>query len=54
VPDIDDPASLRSDSIWSLHLDDQGILWIGTFDGGVNYLCLRVRDSSRSVLAAAG
>ena len=30
--------SLNSSSIWALRFDDQGILWIGTFNGGVNYV----------------
>ena len=38
VTDLDDPASLSSMSIYSLLFDDQGILWIGTFNGGVNIL----------------
>jgi ligand-binding sensor domain-containing protein len=38
APDPDDLSSLTSASIWSLFLDDQSILWIGTFNGGVNLL----------------
>ncbi|HEX9186819.1 MAG TPA: two-component regulator propeller domain-containing protein, partial [Vicinamibacteria bacterium] len=34
--DPEDPHSLNSASIWALRFDDQGILWIGTFNGGVN------------------
>ena len=35
LPDIDDPHSLSAVSIWSLLVDDQDILWIGTYNGGV-------------------
>jgi methyl-accepting chemotaxis protein/ligand-binding sensor domain-containing protein len=37
LPDLADPAGINSNSVWSLHLDIQGTLWIGTFNGGVNY-----------------
>ena len=35
-----DPASISSNATWSLALDDEGNLWIGTFGGGVNVLNL--------------
>jgi ligand-binding sensor domain-containing protein len=38
LPDVEDPRSLSSASIWSLYLDAQGVLWVGTFNGGVNVL----------------
>jgi ligand-binding sensor domain-containing protein len=37
LPDQDDPDSLNSASIWALHIDVQGIVWVGTYDGGLNY-----------------
>jgi ligand-binding sensor domain-containing protein len=37
-PDADDPMSLSSASVWSLRFDDQGVLWIGTFNSGVDYV----------------
>jgi ligand-binding sensor domain-containing protein/signal transduction histidine kinase/DNA-binding response OmpR family regulator len=33
---VSDEQSLSHSSIWSLYLDDQEILWVGTFGGGVN------------------
>jgi ligand-binding sensor domain-containing protein len=39
VSDPDDPTSLSSSAtIWSLRLDDQGVLWVGTFNSGVDYV----------------
>jgi ligand-binding sensor domain-containing protein len=39
LPDPDEPTSLSSSAtIWSLRLDDQGVLWIGTFNSGVDYV----------------
>ena len=34
--DPQDPTSLRSDSIFALHLDPQGDLWVGTEGGGLS------------------
>ncbi len=34
--DPQDPTSLRSDSIFDLHLDSQGDLWVGTEGGGLS------------------
>jgi len=34
--DPNDPASLRNDSIFSLHLDANGDIWIGTEGGGIS------------------
>jgi len=34
--DPQDPASLRSDSIFALHLDPEGNLWVGTEGGGLS------------------
>ncbi len=39
----DDPRSLAADSIYSLHVDDRGTLWVGTAGGGLS----RMRGSSR-------
>jgi methyl-accepting chemotaxis protein/ligand-binding sensor domain-containing protein len=37
MPDLADPTGVSSNSVWSLCLDDQETLWVGTFNGGVNY-----------------
>jgi signal transduction histidine kinase/ligand-binding sensor domain-containing protein len=34
--DPDSPDGLNNSNVISLHLDNQGILWIGTFGGGLN------------------
>ncbi|MGH7454453.1 MAG: ligand-binding sensor domain-containing protein, partial [bacterium] len=36
--DPDNPKSLSSNLVWSIHEDKNGGLWIGTVDGGVNRL----------------
>ncbi|MBN1895647.1 hypothetical protein JW906_14230 [bacterium] len=36
LPDIGDPTSISSNSIWSIYHDHHGVLWVGTFNGGVN------------------
>ncbi len=34
--DENDPMSLRSNSIWALAQDASGLLWVGTFSGGID------------------
>ena len=34
--DPQNPASLSDDSIWTLHMDRSGVLWVGTFGGGLD------------------
>jgi methyl-accepting chemotaxis protein/ligand-binding sensor domain-containing protein len=36
LPDIGDPTSITSNSIWSIYQDGRGVLWVGTFNGGIN------------------
>ena len=36
--DPQNPASLSDDSIWALHVDRAGVLWVGTFGGGLDRL----------------
>jgi ligand-binding sensor domain-containing protein len=36
TPDPDDRESLSAASLWALYIDDQAILWVGTFNGGVS------------------
>jgi signal transduction histidine kinase/ligand-binding sensor domain-containing protein/CheY-like chemotaxis protein len=36
--DLNDPFSLGDNSVTSLYLDREGVLWIGTFNGGLNRL----------------
>ena len=51
LPDLEEPAAINSGSIYSLLLDDQGILWVGTYNGGVNYA---LRSAHRFDLFRAG
>lgn len=37
VQDISIPGSLNSNAVYSLHIEDSGRYWIGTYTGGVNY-----------------
>jgi two-component system sensor histidine kinase ChiS len=39
--DPDDANSLSLNSILSLHEDDDGALWVGTWGGGLNYFDVR-------------
>ncbi len=34
----DNPYSLNCDQIYTLHEDSNGRIWIGTFEGGINYI----------------
>lgn len=34
--DVDDPKSLSNNTVLSIHEDKKGLLWIGTFGGGLN------------------
>ena len=34
--DPQNPASLSDDSIWSIHIDRSGVLWVGTGGGGLD------------------
>lgn len=36
VKEIDNPNSLSNNTVLCIHEDDQGLLWIGTFGGGLN------------------
>jgi methyl-accepting chemotaxis protein/ligand-binding sensor domain-containing protein len=36
LPELGDPASLNSNSVWSTYCGGNGSLWVGTFNGGVN------------------
>ena len=42
--DVEDPHSLSSNHITSLARDDQGALWVGTLDSGLNRLTPGTRD----------
>ena len=33
-----DPASLSHDNVYSVHEDPDGRIWVGTFNGGLNYI----------------
>ncbi len=37
LPDLGDPSSISSNSVWSFCIDQGGTLWAGTFNGGVNF-----------------
>jgi signal transduction histidine kinase/ligand-binding sensor domain-containing protein len=47
-----DPRSISSDLLTAMYQDRQGVLWIGTWGGGLNKLVRPIPDSSAS--AAAG
>ena len=44
--DPDDPDSLSSNAISAIYQDQEGVLWIGTEDGGVNRLVLSHGDAA--------
>jgi len=35
---LSDPGSLNSNAIYSLHIDEDDRIWVGTYSGGVNFL----------------
>lgn len=36
--DPDDPYSISHDNVYSVHEDSSGRIWVGTFNGGLNYI----------------
>lgn len=46
MPDKNDPYSISSNSIYSILQDSAGVMWIGTYGGGIN-LITQVADGSR-------
>jgi ligand-binding sensor domain-containing protein len=56
LPDIDDEDAINSNSVYAFLLDDQGLLWIGTFGDGVNMVVpqhqfFRVRRARHGMLS---
>src|SRR5687767_14498389 len=34
--DVNDPTSLSNDIVYSIHVDRSGVVWAGTYGGGLN------------------